>query len=100
MDTNILENAIKSAWELWADKNVVYLSSDFSVKVEFKNTEKLKYSVTLESMYEYVPVSLELLNTLATILDCTEISESSEDFSPGCETCDWGSSYSIEFSCW
>lgn len=95
-----LEEEIKSAWEKWAEENHEYISRSFYVMVKKNPTGRVKYSVKLESMYSYVPVSLSLLNVLASILDCKDVEEKEKYSSAGCETCDFGSSYEIEFYCW
>lgn len=63
-----------------------------SVKV-IENTNK-KVRVQISKMYDYVPLTFEILSKVSTFFDTMNINESRyhED---GCDTCNYGSNYEI-----
>jgi len=56
--------------------------------------------ITVTNMYEYVNLTFGMLDVLSQKIGCKEISEISRNFIDGCETCDYGSKYTIELKCW
>ena len=67
------------------------------LQVEVIGEPPKEYWVTVSSMYEYISLNLKILKALAKIFK-------TEDFgvnnwaSGGCETCDYGSKYTHEFT--
>jgi hypothetical protein len=54
----------------------------------------LAYVIEIERMYDYVPVKLSHLLSLAKFFDTLNINDSRYS-SQGCDTCDYGSSYEV-----
>ena len=48
---------------------------------------------TVSQMYEYLPMNLRIMTRLAEIIGTDKL-KFDQDSSSGCETCDYGSSYS------
>lgn len=68
---------------------------DFSVEiVNFDNY----FNIILSKMYNYVPINFDFLKLMADYCNTDDISETGKDHYNGCETCDWGSKYSISFT--
>lgn len=55
--------------------------------------------IRITRMYEYVDLTFSMLKSLSDRLGCEEINESRSS-SDGCETCNYGSTYTIELDCW
>lgn len=54
-------------------------------------------TIKVEQMYDHVDHSFKVLNAISQFFGTTNI-ESSEWSSSGCDTCDYGSNYTIEFT--
>lgn len=54
--------------------------------------------VTLSRMYGYVEFGFEFLEMLSKEFDTKKINVGDRESSPGCDTCDWGSSYTLGFT--
>ena len=64
-----------------------------------------KYFIEVEQMYRYLEFNkpytmLSGLLEIAKILGCENGDECHRDSSDGCETCDYGSSYLVEWCFW
>jgi len=70
---------------------------DFEVK--FLNHDPVKGTLTLrvQQMYEYVEVTFANLEKLSTICGTTSIDVGEKDARGGCESCDYGSCYMVDF---
>ena len=89
-----LTEAIKDIWKgdysSWRDVtvNIVYYT-------KMPLTESVE--VRIEQMYEHLPLGLKHLVALAKLFDTDRFTVNQESHS-GCETCDYGSSYSHNFT--
>lgn len=54
------------------------------------------YAIKVSQMYEYVDASFVILKRMSDLFGTEDI-DIDEDYSEGCETCDYGSSYSKIF---
>ncbi len=74
-----------------------------SVEFEFK-TEEDGYYISVSQMYEYVGFKdmtvLKGYLAIAEVLGCENGDEVDRDSYGGCETCEYGSKYSIELKFW
>lgn len=73
-------------------------------KFEF-GTSGDRYEIRVSQMYEYVEFADNMsplvgYQKIAAILGCTEGREADRDYEPGCETCDWGSKYTVTLEFW
>lgn len=76
-----------------AQEKKVYLS-DFSSKVRV-NPKNATVTVEVECMYHLEGfVSFDLLSQISEVLGTKDISIQDEWYTPGCDTCDYGSSSS------
>lgn len=76
------------------DAEGVYSREEIDVKVSVSGK---KVTVVASRMYEYLPVGFAVLKKLAVVFG-TENFEVNNWSSSGCETCDYGSKYTHEFS--
>jgi hypothetical protein len=78
-------------------------SSWETVEYEFETRDN-GYYITASKMYEYVGFkdvsTLQGYLKLAEILGCENGDEVDRHFYSGCETCDFGSSYTIKLRLW
>ena len=81
------EQIVEKCKEIWSEDGP-------DVSVEFNSDSCV--IVTLKQMYEYVGYNLKHLKTLAEFFGTENINDSRYS-SPGCETCDYGSSYEVSF---
>lgn len=75
-----------------------------SIDFSFKNKED-GYYITVSQMYDYCTFKgdMSVLRgylAIADILGCTEGNELGKNSFGGCETCDYGSSYTTELRFW
>jgi hypothetical protein len=61
------------------------------------SVEPAKITILVSRMYAAVPLSFEILTKFSKFFDTMEINENSFG-QPGCDTCDYGSKYSIELT--
>jgi hypothetical protein len=89
------QNAVKAAFmRVFREESIRDVSESFSVDVDV--CEPQKVVVRVHRMYEYVPVNASHLFSLANIFGTQNI-EMDQYSSPGCDTCDWGSSFEVTF---
>ena len=65
--------------------------------IEILSNTRDKVTFKVERMYDYVPLNLEILLKLAGFFDTKKIDTDKYSYA-GCATCDFGSSYEIEFT--
>lgn len=53
--------------------------------------------ITIGKMYDRISVTMDFLDALSKIFSTDKIDVSDGDFYGGCETCDYGSSYEMNF---
>lgn len=53
--------------------------------------------LTVSQMYEYVPCGVKQILSLCRIFESEDVSTDGQYHMDGCETCDYGSSYTVEF---
>lgn len=68
----------------------------FKVRVDIGKQE---INIDISKMYDYINLSFQHLVKLSKFLGCKEISDT-RSHSDGCETCDYGSTYTVELHCW
>lgn len=68
------------------------------VEITLDNKQKHVF-IRVTRMYNYVPLSFSIMKQISEKLGCREINDEREH-SSGCETCDYGSRYSICLDCW
>ena len=68
--------------------------SEFDAEVQDREDA---FDVTVKAMYEYVPLTLDILLKLAKVFG-TDKFRQSQYHSGGCDTCNFGSSYEVTFS--
>lgn len=61
------------------------------------NPKDCELEIIVSQMYEYVEVGFDKLAAMAALCETDHINIGEKDFSSGCETCDWGSSYMVYF---
>lgn len=74
-------------------------------KTDLSHVEDLEVSPTkngleVSKMYDYVPMNFYILSGLSEIFGTKNIDVCGKHNYPGCETCDYGSSYTVEFEIW
>ena len=88
---NAVKAAVLGAFKEHVDRLQTGLD-DF--RVDIPVCQKDRIQVKLIRMYEFVPVDVKVLFALANIFGTKEINVDQYS-TPGCETCDWGSSYEV-----
>lgn len=53
--------------------------------------------LTVSQMYEYVPCGMKQILSLCRIFESEDVLSDGQYHRDGCETCDYGSSYTVEF---
>lgn len=53
------------------------------------------FEVTVSQMYQYVEVTFDVLKRLSKLFGTTKINVGNYDFTSGCESCDYGSDYTV-----
>lgn len=53
--------------------------------------------INLEQMYDYVPVDFKHLKAVGEFFETDKVNGSKGRYYNGCETCDYGSSYEVDF---
>lgn len=79
--------------EVWKDNDHSY---DY-LNVEVRKVDENTVTVKAERMYEYLPLEYKHLSRMADLFGTTRINEDRYD-SSGCETCDYGSQYTLNFT--
>lgn len=78
----------------------------FSEKNKWSTPDKVKVthsisdasaSVVISKMYDFVEFDFEFLEMLSKVFETKKINVGDRDSYSGCETCDYGSSYSLTF---
>lgn len=83
-------------------KDLFVFSNYDNVKFEFE-VKSDGYYITAKREYEYVEFKDSVLVSyvkIADILGCANGDEVDRHYTPGCETCDFGSEYIIELRFW
>lgn len=65
-------------------------------KVKRRDTQE-GYVLEVSQMYGYVPCGIDQILGLCKLFETEDVSVAGQEHSDGCETCDYGSSYSVEF---
>lgn len=68
--------------------------SDADIEIN-RDTRLIKISVS--QMYEYVPNGFQELKKIGEFFGTDKVNGSDKDYYSGCETCDYGSSYTVNF---
>jgi hypothetical protein len=84
-----LENKIAAIWEDEASSPF----TDFEIKIK---KVKNHFDVTISQMYEFVPANFTHMKALSELFGTDDINMNNWSYA-GCETCDWGSNYSVQF---
>lgn len=71
-----------------------YLKVDNVDIYKIKDSEN-DYEVIISKQYDYVDLTFEVLNELSEMFGTSKINIGQKSNSPGCESCDYGSEYSI-----
>ena len=71
------------------------------LKIEIRQdpSESSTVRITVSRMYDYVPLNFEIMKLVSDILGTSNIDEGSRHSYPGCDTCDYGSSYEWTLVC-
>jgi len=85
MKTYSDQEIINKLTELIKDKNYVEITIE-------KNTEDT-IQIKFENMYEYCPMSFQMLMAIAEFFDTRNINDDDRYHTNGCATCDYGSVY-------
>lgn len=89
----------------WTEKLTEIVSANataYSPKVEVSHLSgvrslfKTGISIKISQMYEYVKLGFADMQKMADVLGTEKIDMSGQDFTSGCDSCDYGSSYVIE----
>lgn len=67
---------------------------DKGVKIK-KLEDKIEVKIT--QMYQYVPVDFKILCKIGEFFGTDKVNGSKGEYYDGCETCDYGSSYEVDF---
>lgn len=67
------------------------------LKITVDRTSSSSLNISVAQMYEYVEVSFDVLEKLGNLLNTKNISIGDKENWGGCETCDYGSSYTVSF---
>lgn len=68
---------------------------DISISGVKMNEEVNSLEINLSQMYEYPEFTFEFLAEISEFLSTKNINIGNQYSNSGCETCDWGSSYSL-----
>lgn len=60
-----------------------------------KNSESYAYALNITQMYEFVDINFDFLEKLSKMFETKNINIGDKESRAGCETCDYGSSYSL-----
>jgi hypothetical protein len=58
--------------------------------------EKDKLVISISQMYEYVDMTFDLMEDITKIVGSRKMNIGNKSNYPGCETCDYGSKYTLE----
>lgn len=61
------------------------------------NREEKKITVNVHREYEFVPCDFKILNKIGEFFETDKVNGSEGDYYNGCETCDYGSNYEVNF---
>ena len=84
------EEIVKKLHEIFTLENIN------SPKIEVLRNDTKLVSVTISQMYEYIQYNLKQLLQMSEFFGTQNINDSRYS-SPGCDTCDYGSSYEVTF---
>lgn len=68
---------------------------NLTIKIDRQKTGRIV--VAMQTMYEYVPATLKVLSAVGEFFNTDKVNVLGQDHIGGCETCDYGSRYYIEF---
>lgn len=88
--TTLIKQEVIDEIKTWCDS-----SSLRDLSVEISSLKEGCYDVTISQMYEYVDVDFNFLERLSKLFLSKNINIGSRHSHGGCETCDYGSSYSL-----
>lgn len=72
-----------------------HLKEKFAASVVISKIDDYSYNITIERMYEYIKLGYAELKGFAQDFGTDSVDVNDYASSGGCDSCDWGSSYSL-----
>jgi hypothetical protein len=71
------------------------------VKIDIRQDSKVPTTIRIQAsrMYDYVPLNFSIMKLISEILETDNIDDAQRYCEPGCDTCDYGSSYEWTLVC-
>jgi hypothetical protein len=93
-----LENQFLDFFKFLEEKQSSYMSESYvTINLSFDENKDLLIVFLISNQYNHLEINFDVLTKISEIFGTKSINVGEKQFNSGCETCDYGSSYSEEF---